>query len=67
MFSGLPEPPSSIGGVMSAHSRTYDVEAAVESTATELGLIPHKPWMDKCMQLYALSHVHQGKCLFTKI
>jgi hypothetical protein len=58
-FQGLPDPPSN---VLSAKLRTFDMEAAIENKAQDLGLVAHKPWVAKCMQLYSLSLVHHGKC-----
>ena len=46
---------------LSAHTRTLDVESALESTARDNGYVAHKPWVEKCMQLYNVSQVHQGK------
>lgn len=46
---------------MSARSRTTDIEIAIESQSAERGLVPHKPWIDKCVQLYTVSTVCQGK------
>jgi hypothetical protein len=60
VFAGLPEPPGGVNTAVSALSRSYDVETALEKTASEYGLIPHKAWRDKCMQLYSISQVHQG-------
>ncbi len=62
LFSGLPEPPNSVG-MASAHSRFHDMETSLEQTAHQNGLVPHKPWKDKCMQLYNVSQVHQGKSM----
>ena len=56
-FLGLPDPPSNI---MSAKSRSFDIEAAIESKAQDLGLIAHKPWVARCLQLYNLAQVHHG-------
>ncbi|XP_076466964.1 uncharacterized protein LOC143298129 [Babylonia areolata] len=56
-FLGLPDPPSSL---VSAKSRSFDMEAAIENKAQDLGLIAHKPWVARCMQLYNLSQVHHG-------
>ena len=39
---------------------THDLELAVETKAAEMGLVAHKPWLDKCMQLYSVSQVFQG-------
>ncbi|XP_066278010.1 uncharacterized protein [Branchiostoma lanceolatum] len=36
------------------------VEPAMVHTAQEKGLIPHVPWINKCMSLYKLSQVHKG-------
>ena len=60
IFSGLPDPPAS-QMAMSAHSRSYDVDSALDATATEMGLVSHKLWRDKCLQLYNISQVHQGE------
>ena len=67
VFAGLPEPPG-INTAMSSISH-YDVESAVEKAASEYGLIPHKAWRDKCMQLYNVAQVHQGNIygLFFKL
>lgn len=48
---------------MSARARTADVEAAIEAQSTERGLVPHKPWIDKCTQLYTVSTVCRGEVL----
>ncbi|XP_064629693.1 uncharacterized protein LOC135488785 isoform X2 [Lineus longissimus] len=58
-FFGLPEPPSPTRAV-SAKSKYQDVEAAIIQTAKSKNLIPHRPWLDKCMQLYNVAQVHQG-------
>ena len=60
VFAGLPDS-SKDATAASAHSRSSDVEAALESTATENGYVSHKQWLDKCMQLYNVSQVHHGK------
>ncbi|XP_023932047.1 dynein heavy chain 5, axonemal-like isoform X1 [Lingula anatina] len=57
VFSGLPETTKQS---YSARSRSYDIEMAVEQTAREEGLIPHKRWLEKCMQLYNVSQIHHG-------
>lgn len=59
LFSALPSPPEP--KALSARSRTTDIEAAIESQASEKGLVAHKPWIDKCVQLYTVSTVSQGK------
>ena len=59
IFAGLPDY-SGRQSNMSVHSRSYDLELAIETTTNEGGLVPHKPWMDKCMQLYQVAQVHQG-------
>ncbi|XP_070190368.1 uncharacterized protein [Littorina saxatilis] len=56
-FLGLPDAPANM---MSAKSRTFDMEAAIENKAQDLGLVAHKPWVARCMQLYNLSQVHHG-------
>ncbi|KAK3577475.1 hypothetical protein CHS0354_032326 [Potamilus streckersoni] len=59
VFAGLPEaPPHSLG--QSARSRGIDLEASLETQAAEKNLIPHKPWINKCMQLFSMSQVHHG-------
>lgn len=63
LFSALPSPPEP--KALSARSRTTDIEAAIESQASEKGLVAHKPWIDKCVQLYTVSTVSQGK-IFTQ-
>ncbi len=63
VFQGLPDAPSQPTTVMSAHSQSIDVEAYLEATAIEGGMVPHKPWMEKCMQLYNISQAHQGKIM----
>ncbi|XP_059166583.1 dynein axonemal heavy chain 8-like [Physella acuta] len=37
-----------------------DLEPALEKAAVESGLVPHKPWITKCNQLYTLSQVYNG-------
>jgi len=59
-FHGLPDPPAAIGGI-SARTRGFDIDMALETKAKERGLIPHKPWLAKCVQLYNLSSVHHGR------
>lgn len=58
MFASLPVPPEPKS--MSARVRNSDVEAAIESQAIERGLVAHRPWIDKCLQLYTVSTVSQG-------
>ncbi len=48
---------------MSAHARSFDVEAAVESTASSRGLVSHKPFVEKCTQLYNIAQVGSGRAL----
>ena len=60
VFANLPESPF-IPPAHSARSRGFDIEAALEKKALEKGLVPHKPWINKCMQLFNISHVHHGK------
>ena len=60
VFAGLPDIPSGGVNAMSAKSRSQDVESALTATATDHGLVPEKQWVDKAMQLYAVSQVHQG-------
>jgi len=59
VFSSLPVPPEP--KTASARAKNVDIEAAIESQAAEKGLVPHKPWMEKCLQLYAVSTVCQGE------
>ncbi|KAF6030091.1 hypothetical protein EB796_011604 [Bugula neritina] len=61
VFSSLPVPPEP--KTASARAKNVDIEAAIESQAAEKGLVPHKPWMEKCLQLYAVSTVCQGVIL----
>ena len=61
VFSGLPTPPPMSLRALSAHSRSQDIEQALEATAQETGLIPHKPWIEKTVQLYNIAQVHQGE------
>lgn len=61
LFASLPVPPEP--KAMSARARTADVEAAIEAQSTERGLVPHKPWIDKCTQLYTVSTVCRGEVL----
>lgn len=56
-FLSLPDAPA---GIMSAKLRSFDMESAIENKAKDLGLIAHKPWVARCMQLYNLSQVHHG-------
>lgn len=58
LFASLPVPPEPKS--MSARARTGDIEASIETQATEKGLVAHKPWIDKCLQLYTVSTVSQG-------
>ncbi|XP_053397319.1 dynein axonemal heavy chain 5-like isoform X6 [Mercenaria mercenaria] len=58
-FAALPEPPPVIGAI-SARTRGFDIDQALEAKAKERGLIPHKPWLSKCNQLYNLSSIHHG-------
>ena len=58
MFAGLPTPPEP--KAMSARAKTADIEMAIEQQSTERGLVAHKPWIDKCLQLYTVSTVCQG-------
>ena len=58
-FTGLPEPPPSIATV-SARTRNFDLELALDTKAKEKGLVAHKPWLTKCNQLYNLASVHYG-------
>lgn len=63
VFSGLPDaPPGPNLALASNTTRSpLDVESALESTAIDGGLVPHKAWRDKCMQLYSIAQVHQGE------
>ncbi len=65
VFQGLPDPPSPAHGTHSALSRSGDsnLENALESTASEYGLVPHKAFIEKCQQLYNISMVHSGMCI----
>jgi len=60
MFAGLPEPPPATALTISARTRGVDIEQALETKAKERGLIPHKPWLAKCVQLFNLSNSHHG-------
>ena len=59
-FAGLPDPPPSMATI-SARTRNYDLDMALDAKAKEKGLVPHKPWLTKCNQLYNLASVHHGK------
>lgn len=58
-FAGLPDAPlgQTIG---SARSRGIDIESALDNKAMDAGLIAHKPWINKCTQLYSLSQAYPG-------
>lgn len=43
-------------------NKETDFEFALVNKALELKLIPHKPWITKCLQLYILSQVYAGLC-----
>ena len=61
VFHGLPDPPPE--GVTTAsaqQTRSQDLEMALQSTAVENGFVPHKPFIEKCIQLYNIASVHQG-------
>ncbi|KAL4232681.1 hypothetical protein ACF0H5_007369 [Mactra antiquata] len=58
-FAALPDPPPIIGAI-SARTRGFDIDLALETKAKDRGLIPHKPWLSKCNQLYNLASVHHG-------
>ncbi|XP_060567478.1 dynein axonemal heavy chain 5-like [Ruditapes philippinarum] len=58
-FAALPDSPPVIGTI-SARTRGFDIDQALENKAKERGLIPHKPWLSKCNQLYNLSSIHHG-------
>lgn len=61
VFAGLPDFAGGRTSNMSQHSRSFDLDTAIETTANEAGLVAHKPWMEKCMQLYQVAQVHQGE------
>ena len=62
VFQGLPEPPMGPPTTTSSmYSRSADIEQALESTASDSGLMAHKPWIEKCIQLYNISQSHQGR------
>ncbi|KAI8520697.1 hypothetical protein Bbelb_004510 [Branchiostoma belcheri] len=52
-FAGLPD-------TELTRQFSLGVEPAMVQKAQEKGLIPHVPWISKCMSLYALSQVHKG-------
>jgi len=58
VFSGLPD--LNHHTTASAKERTADLESALEVTAREHGYGSHKQWIDKCVQLYNVSQVHNG-------
>ena len=60
VFASLPYPPEP--KALSARARTADIEQAIELQATERGLVAHKSWTEKCLQLYTVSTVCQGMC-----
>ncbi|XP_055954873.1 dynein axonemal heavy chain 8-like [Patella vulgata] len=59
VFVGLPDSPAA-RNALSAKSRGFDLEAALENKAMDAGLIAHKPWINRCMQLHNLSQVSNG-------
>lgn len=59
VFAGLPEPPAA-SRAMSGIARTVDIDQALEQKATDSGLVPHKAWLNKCLQLFTVSQVHNG-------
>lgn len=61
VFAALPTPPEP--KAMSARAKTSDVELAIETQSADRGLVPHKPWIDKCLQLYTVSTVCQGQSI----
>lgn len=60
IFAGLPDVPGT-NRTHSAKPRGMDIEVALEHKAMDKNLIPTKLWLQKCMQLYAISQVHHGK------
>ena len=62
IFAGLPEPNSgSSHNITGSHVRAaFDLDAALESSTRDKGLIAHKPFLEKCVQLYNIAQVHQG-------
>ncbi|ESO89151.1 hypothetical protein LOTGIDRAFT_229063 [Lottia gigantea] len=59
VFNGLPEVPTT-RNVLSAKSRGFDLEVALENKAADSGLIATKPWINRCVQLHNLSQVSNG-------
>ncbi|KAJ8314952.1 hypothetical protein KUTeg_007102 [Tegillarca granosa] len=59
VFAGLPEPPQ-MSQAPSARSRGFDIEISIKHKAVDKGLIAHKAWVNKCVQLYNISQVHSG-------
>ena len=64
VFKGLPEVPAQMF-TSAAGLRTPDVEAALLSATEDSGLVPHKPWVDKCIQFHGIAQVHQGTTCFS--
>ena len=64
IFGGLPDVSHNLSHfvVPSGHSRiAFDLDSALLNATRQKGLIPHKPFMDKCLQVFSMSQVHQGK------
>ena len=62
IFAGLPEPNNGSSYNISAGPArsVFDLDSGLESSTRDKGLIPHKPFLEKCLQLYNISQVHQG-------
>ncbi|XP_070568705.1 dynein axonemal heavy chain 5-like isoform X4 [Ptychodera flava] len=58
VFAGLGEPPTPMSG--RARKEQIDVEQAIIQKAQDNGLVPHAPWVNKAMQVYAVSKVSHG-------
>ncbi|XP_041355189.1 dynein gamma chain, flagellar outer arm-like isoform X3 [Gigantopelta aegis] len=58
-FSGLPEPPS-VQNITSAKSRGIEMETLLENKAQDVGLVPSKPFISKCLQLHNLYQAYHG-------
>lgn len=62
VFHGLPDPPPERASTASGQqTKTQDLEIGLQSTCIEHGLVPHKPFIEKCLQLHNVASVHQGK------
>ena len=64
LFSGLPKLQGLQPRTISSQGRCFNIEAALEATVQSAGLIPHKPWLQKAVELYNISQVHQGRSRF---